>query len=127
MYFDGYTKDNTGAYMILISEDISGNKTVLINLLDIEFVQVEECDTDVKILKTKDGEVYFFREEDKKIEQLPKGFKWSKRIYKSEKWYDAKNDWRAYDITLVNKLEALLSNPEILLNKLKKACEDAEV
>lgn len=127
MYFDGYTKDNTGAYMILISEDISRNKTILINLLDIEFIQVEECDTDVKILQTKDNKVYFFGGEDKKIEQLPKGFKWSKRIYKSEKWYDPKNDWIRYEITLVNKVEALLSNPEILLNKLKKVCEDAEV
>lgn len=127
MYFDGYTKDNTGAYMILISEDISRNETILINLLDIEFIQVEECDTDVKILQTKDNKVYFFSGEDKKIEQLPKGFKWSKRIYKSEKWYDPKGSWIRYAITSANKLEALLSNPEILLNKLKKACEDAEV
>lgn len=66
MYFDGYTKDNTGAYMILISEDISRNETILINLLDIEFIQVEECDTDVKILQTKDNKVYFFSGEDKK-------------------------------------------------------------
>lgn len=122
MIFDGYTKDNTGTYMVLIDND----KVVLINLLNIEYVQ--EFATNRKILKTKDGKEYFFYD-NKKIEstRLPEGFKWNKRIYKSPKWYDTKRGWKGYDVTLVNKLEVLLSNPEKLLNKQKKACEDAEV
>lgn len=127
MIFDGYTAYKTGTCMILIDKD----KIVLVNLLNIEYVQ-EFC-THGKILKTKDGKEYVVFEKDTQIERtkLPKGFKWNKEIYKTEKWYDARSGWSGednfYKFTLLfDKKTAVLSNPEFLLNKLQKACEKAE-
>lgn len=88
MIFDGYTTLNDDAYMILINKD----KILLLNLLNIEYVQ--EFDENKKILRTKDGEGFFICEEDTKIEhtKLPEGFQWNKKIYKTKLWYNPDSD-----------------------------------
>lgn len=121
MKFDGYTKDNTGAYMVLIYEDfiLRNNKgKVYIDLQHIwKISNHTNYDETIQgsVLKDKYGRKYIISQTMEEIcsEKLPKGFKW--------------NDGKYERVMLFDKKTAIVSNPEFLLSKLKKACEDAEV
>lgn len=128
MIFDGYTKDDKSAYMVFIN----GDKLEMINLLNIRYIE-DLIGSNGKLLKTKDGKERIFYEEIKKIDdvKLPDGFEWNKTVYRTTKWFDSRSGYSGVDCyyisTLVNKSRVLLDYPEELLNRLKKACESAEV
>lgn len=120
MKFKRYMKNVTGVYMVFTDED----KTINIRLTNIDWIKDY-------LLKTKDGNHHILDEKIEEIQQVdtPNGFKWIKELYDSgESLHDPRKFLgRTIDlyklIPIINKTEILLSNPEYLLNKLKKTCE----
>lgn len=120
MKFKEYMNNVTGTYMVFIDE----GKTVNINLTNINYIRDY-------LLETKDKKRYILNETVETIQKAntPNCLKWEKVVFNSEKWYDRRSGYSGINyyyklVPIIDKVDILLSNPERLLNKLKKACEE---
>lgn len=123
--FAYFANFNGGNYAVI--RNMEHKKSEVINLFDIDCIE-DNTILGGSTLKTKDKE-YSLIESTELIEamSLPDGFSWGKVLYKSNDLYDARSGWSGTDCyyrLVLNKDEKkiLLSNPEMLLDKISKAC-----
>lgn len=125
--FKMFTRIN-GEDFIILRDVYNHDNEKQIKLLDVEYINQSDIREFHLITKNKKYEL-FDNIEDMEKKILPDGFLWCKCIYKSEEVCDNHGcpmaTWNYYKLILVkDKKKILLNNDKLLLQKLKKACED---